>query len=323
MLSVSEHKIADPDVSIVIPIYNEQENVEALVVSIEKVMESLGRPWELIFVDDGSTDGTIGKLREICQRYKTVRVIRLRRNFGQTGAMSAGFDHAKGEIIITMDGDLQNDPEDIPALLKLLEEGYDIVNGWRKDRQDPWLTKVIPSRAANWLIGRMTGVRLHDYGCSLKAYRSEIIKEIPLYGELHRFIPALAAIHGAQITETLVRHHPRRRGKSKYTLSKAFRVLMDLFIVIFLKSFAQKPFHVFGWVGLIVFLMGLGVDGYLALEKIFLGVELSKRPMLLFGTLLILAGLQLFSMGILAEIQVRTYHESQGKPIYTIREIIN
>jgi len=319
----SEPKITNTEVSIVIPIYNEQENVEALALSIEKVMESLERPWELIFVDDGSTDGTIGKLREICQRQKTVRAIRLRRNFGQTGAMSAGFDYAKGGIIITMDGDLQNDPEDIPALLKLLEEGYDIVNGWRKDRQDPWSTKVLPSRAANWLIGRMTGVRLHDYGCSLKAYRSETIKEIPLYGELHRFIPALAAIHGSRITEAIVQHHPRRQGKSKYTLTKAFRVLMDLFIVIFLKSFAQKPFHVFGWMGLIFLLIGVGVDGYLALEKIFLGVELSKRPMLLFGTLLILAGLQLFSMGILAEIQVRTYHESQGKPIYTIREVIN
>jgi glycosyltransferase involved in cell wall biosynthesis len=319
----SELKTANPEVSIVIPLYNEEENVDPLVRSVEKTMEPLGRSWELIFVDDGSTDGTIGRLQEICRRQKSVRVIRLRRNFGQTAAMSAGFDHARGAVIVTMDGDLQNDPDDIPALLKRLEEGYDIVNGWRKDRKDPWLTKVLPSRVANWIIGRMTGVRLHDYGCSLKTYRSETIKEIPLYGELHRFIPALAAIQGARITEALVRHHPRRRGKSKYTLAKAFRVLMDLIIVIFLKSFAQKPFHVFGWVGLILFLMGVGVDGYLALEKLFLGTELSRRPMLLFGTLLILAGLQLFSMGILAEIQVRTYHESQGKPIYTIREIIN
>lgn len=319
----TQQKTANPELSIVVPIYNEEENVEPLVRSIEKVMGSLGRPWELIFVDDGSTDETFEKLQAICPRQKAIRVIRLRRNFGQTAAMSAGFDHARGGVIITMDGDLQNDPDDIPALLKSLEEGYDIVNGWRRERKDVWLTKVLPSRIANWLIGRMTGVMLHDYGCSLKAYRSEVIKEIPLYGELHRFIPALAAIHGARITEAPVRHHPRLKGKSKYTLAKTFRVLMDLIIVIFLKSFAQKPFHIFGWVGLILFLLGVGVDGYLALQKIFLGVELAKRPMLLFGTLLILAGLQLFSMGILAEIQVRTYHESQGKPIYTIREMIN
>ena len=319
----TQHKTVNPELSIVVPIYNEGENVESLVRPVEKVMGSLGRSWELIFVDDGSTDGTFEKLQAICQTQKAIRVIRLGRNFGQTAAMSAGFDHARGGVIITMDGDLQNDPEDIPVLLKLLEEGYDVVNGWRRERKDVWLTKVLPSRIANWLIGRMTGVMLHDYGCSLKAYRSEVIKEIPLYGELHRFIPALAAIHGARITEAPVRHHPRVKGKSKYTLAKAFRVLMDLIIVIFLKSFAQKPFHVFGWVGLSLFLLGVGVDGYLALQKIFLGVELSKRPMLLFGTLLILAGLQLFSMGILAEIQVRTYHESQGKPIYTIREMIN
>ncbi|HXC61678.1 MAG TPA: glycosyltransferase family 2 protein [Nitrospiria bacterium] len=319
----TQHKTMNPEISIVVPIFNEEENVEPLVWSVEKVMGSLGRPWELIFVDDGSTDGTFGKLRAICRSQKSFRVIRLRRDFGQTAALSAGFGHARGGVIITMDGDLQNDPDDIPVLLKLLEEGYDIVNGWRRERKDIWLTKVLPSLIANWLVGRMTGVKLHDYGCSLKAYRSEVIKEIPLYGELHRFIPALAAIHGARITEAPVRHHPRLKGKSKYTPAKAFRVLMDLMIVIFLKTFAQKPFHVFGWMGLIFFLLGVGVDGYLTLEKIFLGMELAGRPMLLFGTLLILAGLQLFSMGILAEIQVRTYHESQGKPIYTIREIIN
>jgi glycosyltransferase involved in cell wall biosynthesis len=319
----TQPKTAIPELSIVIPIYNEGENIEPLVRSTEKVMGSLGRHWELIFVDDGSTDGTYEKLRAICREYPFVRLIRLRRNFGQTAAMSAGFDHARGNILITLDGDLQNDPEDIPALLRLLEEGYDIVNGWRKDRKDAWFTKVLPSKMANWIIGRMTGVRLHDYGCSLKVYRSEVIKGIQLYGELHRFIPALAMIHGARITETPVRHHPRLKGKSKYTLAKAFRVLMDLAIVLFLKSFGQKPFHIFGWVGLILFLAGIGIDGTLAMQKILMGTELSGRPMLLFGTLLILAGLQLFSVGIVAEIQVRTYHESQGKPIYTIREIIN
>jgi glycosyltransferase involved in cell wall biosynthesis len=315
--------MTSPEISIVVPIYNEEDSVGPLVGSIEKVMGSLKRPWELIFVDDGSNDGTFERVRGICREHKSVRLIRLRRNFGQTAAMSAGFDHARGGVLVTLDGDFQNDPEDIPALLKLLEDGYDIVNGWRKERKDTWLTKVLPSKIANWLIGRMTGVRLHDYGCSLKAYRSEVIKEIQLYGELHRFIPALAMIHGARITEIPVRHHPRLKGKSKYTPAKGFRVLMDLVIVLFLKSFGQKPFHVFGWIGMILFSIGVAVDGYLTLEKIFLGVDIGDRPMLLFGTLLILAGLQFFSVGILAEIQVRTYHESQGKPIYTIREIIN
>jgi glycosyltransferase involved in cell wall biosynthesis len=319
-----QHKTVSPELSIIVPIYNEEKNVEPLAESVEKAMSSVGKSWELIFVDDGSTDGTFETLRAICGKQKSVRLIRLRRNFGQTPAMSAGVDHALGEVIVTMDGDLQNDPQDIPALLKKLLEGeYDIVNGWRKNRKDSWFTKVLPSRIGNWFIGRVTGVKLHDYGCSLKAYRSEVIKEIPLYGELHRFIPALAAIYGARIAEVPVRHHPRLEGKSKYTPAKAFRVLMDLGIVIFLKSFGQKPFHVFGWVGLTLFLFGICVDSYLALEKIFLGVALGERPMLLFGTLLILTGLQLFSMGILAEIQVRTYHESQGKPIYTIREMIN
>lgn len=280
-------------------------------------------PFEVLLVDDGSTDNTNDLLHKLCSTYPAVRAIRLRRNFGQTAAMAAGFDHARGSIIIAMDGDLQNDPEDIPRLLMKLEEGYDIVNGWRQARQDNLITKVIPSKIANWLIGLVTGVRLHDYGCSLKAYRADVIKNISLYGDLHRFIPALANIYGAKITEIPVMHHPRRYGKSKYTLSKTFRVLMDLIFVSFLKTFAQRPFHIFGWSGLILFFAGFVIDGYLAVQKLMWGISLSNRPLLFLGVVLIIAGLQIFSLGILAEIQIRTYHESQGKPIYAIKEIIN
>ncbi len=312
-----------PTISVVVPLYNEEENLRALTQIIIKALSSLGEPFEILYVDDGSTDGSDKLLLELCALYSMVRAIRFRRNFGQTAAMSAGFDHARGSIVIVMDGDLQNDPGDVPKLLAKLREGYDIVSGWRQGRQDKYLIKVLPSKIANWIIGKMTGVKLHDYGCSLKAYRAEIIKNIRLYGELHRFIPVLASIYGAEITEIPVAHYPRRHGKSKYTISKTFRVLVDLILVIFLRTFAQRPFHVFGWFGLILFLTGFSIDGYLAFQKLLWGVQLSNRPLLLFGTLLILFGLQIFSLGILAEIQIRTYHESQGKPIYAIKEIIN
>jgi dolichol-phosphate mannosyltransferase len=235
--------------------------------------------------------------------------------------MAAGFDHARGVVIVVLDGDLQNDPDDIPLLLKKLDEGFDVVSGWRRDRHDHW-SRVLPSRLANWLIGRTTGVRLHDYGCSLKAYRAELIQNIPLYGDLHRFIPALAGIYGAKITEVPVRHHPRTLGRSKYTLARTFRVIMDLIIVSFLKSYAQRPMHAFGWAGILMMVAGFGIEGYLAMQKVLFGAQLAGRPLLLFGALLMLAGLQIASLGILAELQIRTYHESQGKPIYTVREII-
>lgn len=312
-----------PIISVVVLLYNEVETLRSLTKAVVASLSNVGLPFEVIFVDDGSTDDTNDLLQELCGIYPMVRAIRFRRNFGQTAAMAAGFDHARGSIIIVMDGDFQNDPEDIPKLLQKLEEGYDIVNGWRQARQDKLMTKVIPSKIANWLISLVTGVKLHDYGCSLKAYRADLIKNIPLYGDLHRFIPALASIYGAKITEIPVIHHPRRYGKSKYTLSKTFRVLIDLILVSFLKTFAQRPFHIFGWSGLILFFIGLTVDGYLALQKLLYGISLSNRPLLFLGVLLILAGLQVFSLGILAEIQIRTYHEAQGKPIYVIKEIIN
>ena len=312
-----------PWISVVIPVYHEKDNISKLNNLLLGVLKTLDRPFEIIYVDDGSRDETFSVLKGLCSQSPCVKAIILRRNFGQTAAMSAGFDFSRGEIIVAMDGDLQNDPADIPALLDKLEEGYDVVNGWRKDRKDKLQSRKIPSMIANTVIGVTTGVRLHDYGCSLKAYRAEVIKNVPLYGELHRFIPALASIYGARITEIPVRHHPRISGASKYTLSRTFRVLMDLFTVTFLKFFADRPLHIFGWSGLLLFIMGFFIDGYLAVQKIFFGASLANRPLLLLGTLLILAGLQMFSIGILAEIQIRTYYESQDKPIYSIREIVN
>ena len=312
-----------PEISVVIPLYNEEENIAKLNSQLVDSLLLINRPFEVIYIDDGSSDNTFAILRDLCKSNLNIRAIRFRRNFGQTAAMAAGFDCAQGEIIIAMDGDLQNDPSDIPRLMTKIEEGYDVVNGWRINRQDKLISRRIPSVVANWLIGRLTGVRLHDYGCSLKAYRAEVIKNVPLYGELHRFIPALASIYGARITEIPVNHHPRIYGKSKYTLVRTFKVLMDMATVSFLKFFSDRPLHIFGWSGLTLFITGVVIDGYLTIQKILFGTELSKRPLLLLGTLLILAGLQLFSMGILAEIQIRTYYESQRKPVYNIRETIN
>lgn len=310
-----------PELSIVIPLYNEADNLDALTERVFGTIKRFNLVAEVLYVDDGSRDGSQAIFRRLCESHPQLRVIRLRRNFGQTAAMAAGFDHARGPVIIVMDGDLQNDPDDIPRLIEKLNEGYDVVSGWRKDRKDHW-SRVWPSRFANWLIGRVTGVVLHDYGCSLKAYRAEVIRNVPLYGDLHRFIPALASIYGATIVELPVRHHDRLHGTSKYTLARTFRVIMDLAIVSFLKNYAQRPMHAFGWVGVVMMLAGFVVDGYLAFQKIAFGIQLANRPLLLFGTLLILAGLQTAGFGILAEIQIRTYHESQGKPIYTVREIL-
>jgi glycosyltransferase involved in cell wall biosynthesis len=310
-----------PALSIVIPLYNEAESLDALTEQVFGAIARFGLSAEVLYVDDGSADGSEAIFRRLCATHPTLRVIRLRRNFGQTAAMAAGFDHARGAVIVVLDGDLQNDPEDIPLLLKKLDEGYDVVSGWRRDRHDHW-TRVLPSRFANWLIGRVTGVALHDYGCSLKAYRADVIQHIPLYGDLHRFIPALASIYGAKIAELPVRHHPRAHGTSKYTLARTFRVIMDLVIVSFLKSYAQRPMHAFGWAGVLMMLAGFGIEAYLALQKLLFDAQLANRPLLLFGAVLMLAGLQIASLGILAELQIRTYHESQGKPIYTVREIL-
>lgn len=321
LAEIDDDKGFKPKISIIIPIFNEYENIPTLVGSVIGVMEKFEPFYEIIFIDDGSTDGSHEVLRQICERYDSCKTIRFRKNFGQTAAMAAGFEYAEGEIIVAMDGDLQNDPMDIPNVVQKLYEGYDIVNGWRINRQDAFLNRRLPSMIANWLIGKVTGVKLHDYGCSLKAYRADAIKMVSLYGEMHRFIPALASIEGATITEIPVNHRSRMYGTSKYNIMRTFKVILDLMTVTFLKKFATRPLHMFGRLGLISFFLGFCICAYLTFEKIFYSVNIGDRPLLLFGVLLILTGLQLFSSGIIAELQIRTYYESQNKPIYRIKEI--
>ncbi|MBD3183033.1 glycosyltransferase [Candidatus Poribacteria bacterium] len=312
------------EVSIVLPIYNEEKNIKELHSRITKVMQELGREYEIIAVDDGSSDSSFDVLRELHQKDSRLIAIKFRRNFGQTAAMSAGFNHAKGNIIISMDSDLQNDPVDIPRLIDKLEEGYDLVSGWRADRKDKFLSRRLPSILANKLIVRMTGVDIHDFGCSLKAYRKEVTDNIHLYGEMHRFIPALAKWVGAEIAEIKVEHHARKYGKSKYGISRTTRVILDLITIKFLLTFSTRPIQIFGKMGIISGGIGFIICLYLSIGKIFFPSEatsLTKRmPMLLLGILLILVGVQFISMGLLGEVMVRTYHESQRKPIYFIRE---
>lgn len=306
--------------SVIVPVYNEEGNVGQLVEQIYDVLGRLKRSSEVIFVDDGSTDDTFMLLRELARSHETLRLVRLRRNFGQTAALSAGLDEARGEVIVTMDGDLQNDPQDIPRLLSLIDEGFDLVSGWRKQREDTFLTRVLPSKIANWVIGKITGVKLHDYGCSLKAYRREVIRDLRLYGEMHRFVPALVSWYGADIAEIPVHHKPRQSGTSKYGLSRTLRVILDLITVKFLLKFATRPLHSIGMAGMTATVAGVGICGYLSYLKLFEGESLANRPLLWLGVLGILAGIQMITMGLLAELLVRTYHESQGKPIYVVRE---
>jgi glycosyltransferase involved in cell wall biosynthesis len=310
------------DVSIVVPLFNEAQNLELLYEQLQQFLDTLGRRGEALLIDDGSTDNSFEILMKLQARDSRIRVVRLRRNFGQTAAFSAGFDHSHGEIIVTMDGDLQNDPADIPMLLTKMDEGYDIVSGWRIDRQDKWLTRRLPSQAANWLISRLTGVMLHDYGCSLKAYRREVLESTKLYGELHRFIPALASWMGVKVAEVPVNHYARRYGKSNYGLGRIIRVALDLLTVKFLLDYATRPIQVFGFIGLITLVSGTGLAVYLTIMRQFFGVPLGDRPILLLAILLIVIGVQLVIMGLLGELVVRTYHETQDKPIYMVREII-
>ena len=309
-------------VSVVIPVYNEVESVPRLIDAIANVLRAEGLSYEIVAVDDGSTDGTTSLLKQLAQGRSDLRAILLRRNYGQTAAMAAGFNHAKAPVIVTLDGDLQNDPTDIPKLLEKLDEGYDLVSGWRKNRQDAALTRLLPSKLANGLISKVTGVSLHDYGCSLKAYRAELVADMNLYGELHRFLPALAFIEGAKIAELPVSHHARQFGASKYGLSRTFRVLMDLMTIYFMKRFLTRPMHAFGWFGLISTFAGFFIGLYLTYLKLFLGQSIGQRPLLMLAVLLVLAGLQLFCFGLVAELLMRTYHESQGRQIYRIREVV-
>lgn len=309
------------DLSIVVPIYNEAESVETLVSAIADSVAETKLKYEIICVDDGSKDGTTGVLTNLANRRIDLKAVILRRNYGQTAAMAAGFESAVGNIIVTLDGDLQNDPADIPMLLAKLEEGYDLVSGWRKNRQDAALTRLLPSKIANIIIAKVTGVVLHDYGCSLKAYRAELIADMNLYGELHRFLPALAYIEGARIAEVPVRHHARRFGQSKYGLGRTIRVVMDLMTVFFMKKFLTRPMHVFGLGGVISLTAGVGMGMYLTIVKIFFEQNIGDRPLLILAVLLILTGVQLFCFGLVTELLMRTYHESQRRPIYRVRNI--
>jgi glycosyltransferase involved in cell wall biosynthesis len=309
------------DLSIVVPVHDEEDNVVPLYEALSKALRALGRPYEIIVVDDGSRDDTYQRLARLADTDDAFKLIKLRRNFGQTAAMAAGFDHAAGDIVIPMDGDLQNDPTDIPRLLDKLDEGYDVVSGWRQDRQDSAVRRL-PSRIANWLIGRVTGVRLHDYGCTLKAYRADVIAETQLYGEMHRFLPALAAQAGARIAEIPVRHHPRVSGRSKYGLRRTFKVLLDLLTVKFL-SISTKPSYVFGGSGAILCFIGSLFVLWTAYERLVNGIYVYRQPSLLVGVFLFMIGFNLIFLGLLAELIVRTYHESQSKPTYLIREVRN
>jgi len=319
------------DVSVVVPIFNEEENVPLLCEKLDAVLSKLNRSYEALLIDDGSTDTSWQKLVECARKYKHFRLIRFRRNFGQTAAMSAGFRESKGEVIVTLDADLQNSPEDIPKILERMEKGFDVVSGWRKDRKDAFINRRLPSMMANAIISKITGVPLHDYGCTLKGYRREIVKNLELYGEMHRFIPALASWVGGSIDEITVDHQPRRFGKTKYGISRTLRVILDLITVKFLLRYSTRPIQIFGKLGLSCGVLGslmlLAMTVLHILFKFGIGTEglakLIKSPFwVMTSFMLIFFGVQFLCMGLLAEIQIRTYHESQNKPIYVIKEIV-
>ena len=310
--------------SVIVPVYNEQENLPELYEAIQKSLNTLSCDWEVVFVDDGSQDNGLSFLEKLAERDpQHVRVVALRRNFGQTAAIAAGIDHSQGEIIVPMDADMQNDPADIPMLLGKIDEGYDVVSGWRKNREDTFLTRTLPSRAANWLISFVSGIKLHDHGCTLKAYRREVITGFRLYGEMHRFIPVYADSVGAKITEVVVHHHPRKYGKAKYGLERTVKVILDLFTVKFLNSYANKPIYFFGGAGLILILLSGLVLLYLFIRRIFFFISPFTSPLFQASLMFSIFGFQSILMGLIAEMLMRTYHESQGKPVYTVRKVVN
>ena len=310
------------NLSVVVPVFNEEKNIKILYQELINVLTKLDLTFEIIFVDDGSTDKSLAILSELQENDSKIVVISFRRNFGQTAALSAGFDYANGDIIITLDGDLQNDPKDIPKLLQKLSEGYDIVNGWRFDRKDSFFSRRLPSIIANKIISYSTNVKLHDYGCTLKAFRKEITQNIKLYGEMHRFIPAIASGMGSSVAEIKVNHRERKFGKSKYGISRTIRVVLDLITVKFLLSYATRPIQIFGLLGFSCGTIGFCIAIYLTIQRQFYGISLANRPILLLAILLIFMGLQFVTLGLLAELQSRTYHEAQNKPIYMIRQIL-
>jgi glycosyltransferase involved in cell wall biosynthesis len=311
------------NLSIIVPVYDEEETILLLHQAVTEAMQPMQEEWELILVDDGSKDGSFTKLEEIFEKDpQHVRVIGLRRNFGQTAAIAAGIDHAKGEIIVLMDADLQNDPQDIPLLLEKIYSGYDVVSGWRVKRKDTFITRTLPSLFANKLISVVTGVHLHDYGCTLKAYRREVITGFRLYGEMHRFIPVYANSVGAKIMEIPVRHHPRKYGKAKYGLERTIKVILDLFTVKFLNSYANKPIYLFGGTGILIMGISSLILLYLFFRRIFFSVSVIASPLFMISSMFFILGFQSILMGLIAELLVRTYHEAQHKPTYTIRNTV-
>lgn len=313
----------NPKISLVTPVYNEAENIDRFFEEVVPVLDKLDPGFEIIAVDDGSTDQTFEKLQAHHNKDKRIKVIRFRANFGQTAAFSAGFAHARGETIVTIDADLQNDPADIPALIEKLNEGYDIVSGWRHDRKDNFISRKLPSMIANKIISWTTKVHLHDYGCSLKAFHRDVIKNIRLYGEMHRFIPAVASWMGVKVAEIKVNHRPRVAGVSKYGIGRTVTVLLDLITVKFLLSYSTSPIQIFGLIGMISGMAGFSLGALLTIQKYFFAIPLSNRPALLLAILLIFVGVQFVSIGLLAEMQSRTYHESQGKLTYVVKNVLD
>ena len=319
----SSQAAALPYISVIVPVFNEVKNIRLLYDELREVLEQQDRDWEVIFIDDGSTDGTHDVLRQLSQSDARAHAVVFRRNFGQTAALSAGFDHARGQVMVPMDGDLQNDPRDIPKLLDLVEQGYDVVSGWRRRRSEAFLTRRLPSLVANWFIGRLTKVRIHDYGCTLKAYRRDVIRNVKLYGEMHRFIPVYASWVGARVLEVEVNHRPRRHGRSKYGLFRVFKVSLDLLTVKFLGSYGTSPIYAFGGAGLILCALGLLSAGWTIWEKLQFGTFVHRNPVILLAVFLFLLGTQSILIGLLAEISIRTYYESQKKTTYFVREILS
>lgn len=308
-------------ISVVIPVFNEEDNVAEGFREVTGILQSLGRPYEIIYVDDGSRDATVPRLLECAGSDPHLRLVQLRRNFGQTAAMAAGFDHTRHDIVVALDGDLQNDPAEIPKMVEKLEEGYDLVAGWRKDRKDKFLSRRLPSIIANRLISAATDVRLHDYGCTLKVMTGEVARGLRLYGEMHRFIPALANEMGARIVEVPVNHRERRFGKSKYGISRTIRVVLDLITVKFLLGYSKRPIHLFGVVGAVSSILGTALLSLLTFQRVFQDVPMGNRPLLALGVMLVIIGLQFIVFGLLAEVLARTYYESQNKKIYVVRRI--
>ena len=311
------------DISIVVPVFNERDNVENVYTAISAALRVMDCSYEILMVDDGSSDGSYSVLTQLAEQDPNLKVIRFRRNFGQTAAMSAGFDYAKGDIIIPMDGDLQNDPDDISRLVAKIHEGFDVVSGWRSNRKDTFVSRKIPSILANALISRLTGVHLHDYGCTLKAYRREVLDGINLYGEMHRFVPALASQFGAKVTELPVNHFPRLHGVSKYGISRTLRVVLDLITVKFLMAYSTKPIQLFGKWGVYTILAAAGTGTMTLYMKVFEHLSMNRNPLLILTAFLLFMGVQFIVLGLLGELNARTYFESQGKPIYTVKDRIN